>query len=41
MKRWKDWPALRSPNGMRRNSQSPNGVITAVLWMSPSWTGIW
>ncbi len=30
-KHWKDWPVLRSPNGILRNSHSPNVVITAVL----------
>ena len=28
---WKDMPAFFRPKGMRKNSYSPNGVMTAVL----------
>jgi hypothetical protein len=38
---WKVMPAFFSPNGMRTNSNKPNGVITAVLVMSSGATGTW
>jgi hypothetical protein len=38
--RWKVLPALRSPKGMRRNSNNPNGVQMAVFLMSAGCTGI-
>ena len=37
----KTWSAFLSPKGMRRNSQSPKGVITAVLGTSANALGIW
>ena len=40
MKRWNVWAALRRPNGMRRNSKRPNGVVTAVFETSDGSTGI-
>ena len=39
-KRWKVWAALRRPNGMRRNSKRPNGVVMAVFGTSEGSTGI-
>ena len=41
MNRWNDCPAFRSPNGMRRKTKRPNGVMTAVFMTSFSATGIW
>lgn len=41
MSRWNVWAALRSPNGIRVNSNHPNGVMTAVLGVFFSATGIW
>jgi hypothetical protein len=41
MNLWKDWPVFLSSKGMQKNSHSPKGLITAFLWMPPSWMGIW
>ena len=40
MKRWKVLVAFRKPKGIVRNSNAPNGVVTAVLGMSAGFTGI-
>jgi hypothetical protein len=37
--RWNVIPAFFSPNGIRRNSNSPNGMMMAVLGTSSSATG--
>ena len=37
--RWNACAAFFSPNGIRRNSNRPNGVITAVFGMSSAATG--
>ena len=39
--RWNMCAAFFRPNGMRKNSKSPNGVITAVLGTSSRWAGTW
>ena len=41
IKRWNVWAALRSPNGIRTNSNRPKGVVIAVLGTSSGCTGIW
>ena len=41
MNLWKVCAAFQSPNGMRTNSNNPNGVVTAVLGISAGSTGIW
>ena len=35
------WAAFLRPKGIRKNSNSPNGVVMAVFGMSSSSTGIW
>lgn len=39
--RWWDWAPFFWPNGFRGNSNSPHGVMTAILLMPASWTKIW
>src|SRR5450830_1371695 len=41
MRRWKVWAAFFKPNGMNTYSNSPKGVIIAVLGMSASAMGTW
>ena len=38
---WNAWAAFLRPKGMRRNSQSPKGVMVAILGISAATTGIW
>ena len=38
---WNAWAELANPIGSRLNSNSPQGVITAVLCLSSSAMGIW
>ena len=39
--RWKAWAAFLRPKGILKNSNSPKGVIIAVLAISTSAIGIW
>ena len=39
--RWKVFPAFLMPKVIRVNSNRPNGVVIAVLGMSPGFMGIW
>ena len=41
MNRWKVWPALRKPNGIRVNSNRPKGIVMAVFGTSAGSIGIW